>query len=72
MSECEYIIKGDVEGLGECLVYVCGNSLEVAERNLERMLNNPNENDKRLIARHTNLGIKEVQKEDCWWNYNCD
>ena len=72
MSDSEYIIKGDVDGLGGGLVYVCGSSLDTAQRSLERMLNNPNENDKKLIARHTNLRIKEVPKEECWWNGNCD
>lgn len=31
------------------------------------MLNNPTENDKRLMAGHSNFRIKEVPAKDCWW-----
>jgi hypothetical protein len=71
MNDSEYIIKGDTEVITDCLVCVCG-TLENAQRCLERMINNPSENDKRLIARHTNLRIEEVAEKDCWWNGNCD
>lgn len=68
----EYIIKGDTERFDSCLVCVCGNSLKEAEKSLSRMINNPTENDKRLIKDHTNLRIEEVADKDCWWNFNCD
>ena len=68
----EYIIKGDTERFDNCLVCVCGSSLEDAEKTIRRMINDPTENDKRLIKDHTNLRIEEVVDEDCWWNFNCD
>jgi hypothetical protein len=39
---------------------------------LYRMLNNPTDNDKRIIRGHTNLRIEEVSEEDCWWNGKLD
>ena len=64
----EYIIKGDTERYEDCLVLVCGNTKEGAERVLNRLLNNPTDNDKRLIKDHKNLRIAEVDDKDCWWN----
>jgi len=37
-------------------------------KTLSRLLNNPNDNDKRLIKNHKNLRIEEVDDKDCWWN----
>lgn len=71
-NNLEYIIKGDTPEFKNCLVYVCGKSLEVAKENLHRMLNNPNENDKKLIRNMENLKIEKVEDKDCWWNFNCD
>lgn len=68
----EYIIVGDTEKYNECLIYVVGKSLEKAEQILDRMLNNPTDNDKRLTKDHTNLRIKKVDYEDCWWNKDYD
>ena len=68
----EYIIIGDTERYEDCLVCLCGNSFEHAQEILYRMLNNPTENDKRMMERHTNFRIKEVVEKDCWWNYGCD
>lgn len=68
----EYIIVGDVAQLGECLIYVCGTSCEWADKLLDRMLNNPTENDIRAMKGHTNLRVKEVSAEDCWWNGKLD
>lgn len=68
----EYVIVGDVNGIRDCLIYVCGFSLEHAKRVLDRMLNNPTEDDKKAMVGHTNLKIREVNSMDCWWNYNCD
>lgn len=68
----EYIIVGDTEKYKACLVCLAGNTLEKAEQILERMLNNPTENDKRLMERHTNLHIKPVEDKDCWWRYCTD
>lgn len=86
MIHIEYIIVGDVkkhnnttndfaydeEETSSCLVLVCGKSLKGAKESLHRMINNPTENDKRLSAGLTNLKIKEVKDEDCWWNFYCD
>jgi len=63
----EYIIVGDTKNYNGCLVCICGGK-ENAETVLERMLNNPNENDKALIKGHTNLRIEPVEEKDCWWN----
>ena len=64
----EYIIVGDTEKCKDCLVCPCGVSLDRAKEILDRMINNPTENDKALSEGHTNLRIKEVPKESCWWN----
>ena len=69
--ECDYVIEGDTERFKDCLVCVSG-ALETANKTLERMLNNPTENDQRIMKGHTNLRIKAVAKKDCWWNGNCD
>ena len=68
----EYIIVGDTEKYEECLIYTCGMFLENAKKTLIRLLTNPTERDKRLIAGHTNLRIKEVEDKDCWWKYYTD
>ena len=66
----EYIIIGDSDKYGykECLVCLAGNTKERAEEILNRMLIDPNENDKKLIEGHSNLKIKEVDGEKAWWN----
>ena len=64
----EYIIIGDTEKYKDCLVCPCGVSLDRAKGILNRMINNPTENDKALSEGHINLRIKEVPEEDCWWN----
>ena len=71
MSEHEYIIVGDTEKYGECLVYVCGTK-ENAENVLEKILTNPTENDLRVMQGHTNLRVKEVKEDSCWWRHGCD
>lgn len=68
----EYVIIGDTEQYKDCLVCLCGSSLKHAQKILKRMVNNPTNNDKRLMERHTNFRIKEVAEKDCWWNYGCD
>ena len=68
----EYVIVGDTENYKGCLVCLCGSSLKRAEDTLQRMLNNPNQNDKHLIDKHTNLRIEEVDSAYCWWHYGCD
>lgn len=68
----EYIIKGDTERYKDCLVLVCGASKPHAETVLSRLLNNPTDDDMRLIKDHKNLRIEEVEDKECWWNFNCD
>ena len=68
----EYIIVGDTEKYTGCLVSVGYTTVEDAEQAINRMLNNPTENDIRIIAGHTNLRVKPVKDEDCWWNYYTD
>lgn len=67
----DYVIVGDTEKYEGCLVYVCG-TFENATKVLNQMLNNPNENDKKIMATHTNLRIAFVEDECCWWHGNCD
>ena len=61
-----FIIVGDTDQYEGCLVCTCGGDKLNAEAVLERMKNNPTENDKRIIEGHTNLRIKEVVQKDCW------
>lgn len=68
----EYIIVGDTKEFKGCLIYTCGASKEHAEEVLHRMLNNPNEQDKKELEEHTNVRIAEEKDEDCWWNGNLD
>ena len=62
----KYIIVGDTEKYKECLIYVCGTK-ECAEKVLDQVINNPTDNDLKIIKGHTNLRIKEVPIEECWW-----
>lgn len=54
----DYIIAGDTERHNDCLVYVCGKSLETAEKTLARA--------KAEDSEYTNLRIEQV--ENVWWN----
>lgn len=67
----DYVIVGDTKTYNDCLVYVCG-SADVAEKTLDRMLNNPTEYDKELLKKHTNLRIDFVSEKNCWWKWNYD
>lgn len=63
----EYIIVGAIDGK-EYLVYTCFTK-ENAEKSLSRILNNPNNNDKRLINKgYTDFRIDAVEKKNCWWD----
>lgn len=62
----EYIIVGDTEKYKDCLIYVCGTK-ENAEKTLEQIVSNPSDIDLKLMKGHTNLRIKEVPIEKCWW-----
>ena len=66
MNNSDFIIVGDTDR-GECLVFVAGRTKERANEVLDRMLNNPTENDKRIMAGHSNFRIKEIPAKDCWW-----
>lgn len=70
--DIEYVITGDTEKYKDCLIFVIGESIEIAEQTLNRMLNNPTENDKKLIKGFTNIRIEKVDKKDCWWNEKYD
>lgn len=65
MKEVEYVIVGDTEQFGECLVFVCGSSLQTAKMMLEK-------NKNKGVKGHTNLRIKEVPADECWWNWELD
>lgn len=66
----EYIIIGDTQNFKGCLIYVCSTNRAHAEKVLDRMLNNPNEQDLKVLQTHTNIRISEA--EDCWWNGKLD
>lgn len=68
----EYIIAGDSALYKECLVYICGTDKEFAERVLNKMLTNPDENDLMYMKEYTNLKVKEIDDKDCWWNGGTD
>lgn len=68
----EFIIIGDTDNTKDCLVCLCGKSFEGAKEILNRMLNNPTENDKKLMGTLYNFRIDKVVSEYCWWNYGCD
>lgn len=67
----DFVIVGDTDKYEGCLVCVCG-TYDNANKILHRMLNNPTENDKKIMNGHSNLRIEEVPEEDCWWRGNCD
>lgn len=71
----DYTVVGDFEVCGEihsCLIYVCG-SKESAEENLNRMLNNPDENDLRTLNKPNFRGNLHIEvSHDGWWNYGTD
>ena len=68
----EFIIIGDTAKYKGCLIYTCGVTRLWAEQVLHRMLTNPTERDKEILQTHSNLRIKEVPGEDCWWNGKLD
>lgn len=67
----DYIIIGDTEKYKDCLIYTCG-TFDNAKRVLHRMLENPKDEDKRVMETHYNIRIEAVPKHDCWWHVNCD
>jgi hypothetical protein len=68
----DYVIVGDTARYEGCLVCVAGSTFEDAKRLLNRMLNNPTENDKKLMSGHTNFRVEFAKESDCWWHGNCD
>lgn len=68
VSTKEHLIVGDTENHKDCLIYRCGNNREDAEKILERLLNNPNNDDKFVSKGHFNIRLKEIDNSECWWN----
>lgn len=66
-TEVKYIIAGDTEQYKGCLIMSCGSSKERAEDTLQRLLSDPDENDKMMIEGYSNLRVEEVEQKDCWW-----
>lgn len=62
----EYIVVGDYEEFKSCLIYVCGNSRENAQRAFEKAMLLPD------YESYTNIHIEEVEPDERWWNKNCD
>lgn len=72
MENTEYVIVGDTKEYEDCLLFPCGDNKKIADETLDRILNRPTANDKKIIEGCTNFRIKENPKERCWWNDNCD
>lgn len=68
MNGTEYIIIGDTDRFNDCLVCLAGRTKEEAEEVLNRMINNPTDNDKKTMEGHRNFRIKEVDSKTAWWN----
>jgi hypothetical protein len=68
MEKTEFVIIGDTAKYKDCLVGLAGTDRACAEEVLDRMVNNPTENDKAISKGHYNLRIKEVASKDCWWH----
>ena len=69
---CNYVIVGDTDIYKNCLIRICGTSYSNAKECLDNMLNNPTENDIRLMENHYNFRISRVPINKCWWMNNCD
>lgn len=63
-----YVIVGDTKEYKGCLIYTVSGGLERAEQVLNRMLNNPNQQDIMEMKRHSNIRIEPVNETDAWWN----
>ena len=64
-----YIIIGDTDKYKDCLVVTCGGEREHAEKVLDRMVNNPTEQDKKTMEGYSNLRVEEVTQSYCWWDW---
>lgn len=64
----EYIIVGDTEKFGTCLVTLGGRTEESVKARLKTMLECPTDVDLKLIKGFKNLRIEEVEEKDQWWN----
>ena len=62
----EYIVVGDYKQFKECLIYVCGRDANNAQRALEKAMLLPE------FEAYTNIHIKEIESDECWWHKNCD
>ena len=69
MSKKEYVIAHDTAEYKNCLYCICGSDRAHAEKVLDRILNNPDEQDLAAIKNgYTNFRVEEVDSEGCWWN----
>lgn len=64
----EYIIVGDTLDYEGCLIYTCGGDRNIAEEYLDRIINDPTENDLKATQGMTNLRIVEASEKEQWWN----
>lgn len=80
-AEKEYIIVADYYNhKGEkthdvCLIYVCGEDKDLAERVIKRLETNPNETDLHHIRDGArNFRVEEIESESAWWKdpYLCN
>lgn len=59
-----YVIVGDTKRYNGCLIYAIDGGLDSAQRILDRMLNNPNEDDLMALEEHTNI---RIDISEVWW-----
>lgn len=70
MPRTEYIIVGRRPDTVDdyCLISPVGKDKDNAEKILERMIENPDPHDVKLIGRLVDLKLEEVVSKECWWN----
>ena len=67
----QYVIVGDTNEFKGALIKVVGKvSLEEANKRLFDILNNPSDNDKKILSmtEYKNIHLDTVEDKDCWWN----
>jgi len=63
-----WIIVGDTDKYEGCLVYTIMGGRDLAEKVLDRIKNNPDDEDRRMMQTHHNFRIEETKPSEEWWN----
>lgn len=63
-----WIIVGDTDKYVGCLMYTIVGDKNYAEKVLDRILNDPDDEDKKMLKTHHNVRIEETEPKDEWWN----